>query len=78
MSDYNETPAVEEDGVPAQTINGRAIMLSEGRMVWVGRADTGGTVLRFVNKRGEITTVALSQEARAALQRLLLEDEEIA
>lgn len=71
-------PTEDKDGVPAQTINGRAIMLSEGRMVWVGRGDTGGTVLRFVNKRGEITNVAISQEARAALQQLLLEDEELA
>lgn len=56
-------------------ITGRQVKLSNGRSVFVGRAETDDqTYIRFVNSQAEETCFKISPEARNALVTLLSVD----
>jgi len=63
----------DADVIPAGSITGKRIELSEGRSVFVGRHGDMA-LISFKNRRGDVTNIAISQEARGALVQLLLED----
>ena len=57
-------------------LTGRQIQLDEKRSVFVGRADEddGCTYIKFVNHEGDETRIKITQDARAALLKLLVND----
>ena len=56
-------------------ITGRQIALDDKRSVFVGRSeDDDLTYIKFENHEGEATRIKISQEARAALLKLLVSD----